>query len=66
MWFGIAIVLVVLGFIVWATTRKNRLGHWARRAMCILSGGFIFPHAFTEDDDIAKHDADNGAKVKEQ
>ena len=23
-----------------------------------LSGGFIFPHAMTEDDDIVKHDAD--------
>ena len=23
-----------------------------------LSGGFIFPHAMTEDEDIAKYDAD--------
>jgi len=64
MWFGIAIILVVLGFIVWATTRKSRLGHWARVAVSLLSGGFIFPHAFTEDDDIDKRDADKGAKIK--
>jgi len=64
MWFGIAIILVVLGLIVWATTRKSRLGHWARVAVTLLSGGFIFPHAFTEDDDIAKHDADKGIKME--
>ena len=34
--------------------RKNRLGHWVRVAVSLLSFGFIFPHAFTEDDDIAK------------
>ena len=65
MWLGIAIMLVVLGLIVWATTRKSRLGHWARNAVTILSGGFIFPHSFTEDDD-AKRDAEKGAKVKKQ
>ena len=65
MWIVIAIILAVLGLIVWATTRKSRLGHWARVAVSILSGGFVFPHSFTEDDD-AKHDADKGAKVKKQ
>jgi hypothetical protein len=66
MWFGIAIIVPVLGFIVWASTRKSRLGHWVRVAVMFLSGGFIFPHAMTEDDDIAKPDADKDAKVKKQ
>jgi hypothetical protein len=65
MWFVIAIILVVLGLIVWATTRKSRFGHWARNVATILSGGFIFPHSFTEGDD-AKRDADKGAEVKKQ
>jgi hypothetical protein len=34
--------------------------------MMFLSFGFIFPHAMTEDEDIAKYDADKGAKVKKQ
>ena len=62
---GIAIMLAVLGLIVWATTRKSRLGHWGRVAVMVLSGGFIFPHAMTEGDD-AKRDADKNAKVKKQ
>ncbi|MEI9476586.1 MAG: hypothetical protein WCO26_08430 [Deltaproteobacteria bacterium] len=66
MWLGIAIMLVVLGLIVWATTRKSRLGHWARVAVMFMSGGFVFPHAMNEDDDIAKNDADKGAKIKKQ
>jgi hypothetical protein len=45
--------------------RKSRIGHWVRVAVSILSGCFIFPHALTEDDDIAKYDADKDAKVKE-
>jgi hypothetical protein len=65
MWLGIAITLAVLGLILWASTRKSRFGHWARVAVSILSGGFIFPHSFTEDDD-AKRDADKNAKVKKQ
>ena len=44
----------------------NRLLHWVRVAVMFLSGGFIFPHAMTEDIDIAKHDADKDAKVKKQ
>ena len=66
MWLAIAIILVVLGLIVWATTRKSRLGHWARIAVSIMSGGFIFPHSMTEDDKIAKHDANKSAKVETQ
>jgi len=66
MWFIIAIILVVLGLIVWATTRKSRLGHWARVAVMFMSGGFVFAHAMAEDDDIAKSDAEKGAKVKKQ
>jgi hypothetical protein len=31
-----------------------------------LSLGFIFPNAMTEDEDIAKCDADKDAKVKKQ
>jgi len=33
---------------------KSRIGHWMRIVVSIISFGFIFPHAFTEDDDIAK------------
>ena len=51
-----------------ATTysKGNRIGHWARVAVMFMSGGFVFPHAMSEDDDIAKDDADKGAKVKKQ
>jgi hypothetical protein len=67
MWVGIAIiVLAVLGLLVWATTRKSRLGHWARFAVMCLSGGFIFPNVTTEDEDITKHEVDKGAKVTKQ
>ena len=66
MWFVIAIILVLLVLIVWATTRKSRLGHWARIAVSIMSGCFIFPHVISEDNDIAKHNANKGAKVKTQ
>jgi hypothetical protein len=31
-----------------------------------LSFGFIFSHAMTEDEDIAKYDADKDTKVKKQ
>ena len=31
---------------------KNSIGHWGRVAAMLLSGGFIFPHAMTEGDDI--------------
>jgi hypothetical protein len=44
----------------------SRLLHWVRVAVMVLSGGFIFPHAMTENMDIAKHDADKDAKVKKQ
>jgi hypothetical protein len=33
---------------------KATIGHWVRVAVSILSFGFIFPHAFTENDDIHK------------
>jgi hypothetical protein len=31
-----------------------------------LSFGFIFPHAMTEDEDIAKYSTNKDAKVKKQ
>ena len=40
-----------------ATTKskpKSRIGHWIRIVVSLVSFGFIFPHSFTEDDDIAK------------
>jgi len=46
--------------------RKSRIGHWVQVAVCILSFGFIFPHAFTEDMDIAQHEADKDPRVKKQ
>ena len=66
MWFVIAIILVALCLIVWATTRKSRVGHSARVALMFMSGGFVFPHAMSEGEDIAKRDADKGAEVKKQ
>ena len=33
---------------------KATIGHWLRVAVSILSFGFIFPHSFTENDDIPK------------
>jgi hypothetical protein len=65
MWFVIAIILIVLGVIVWATTRKTRFGHLARVVAMFMTGGFAFPHVLTEGDD-AKHEADKGAKVPKQ
>jgi hypothetical protein len=47
-------------------TRKNRLGHWMRVVVMFLSFGFIFPHAMTEDMDIAKYDTVKDAQVKKQ
>jgi hypothetical protein len=32
----------------------SRLGHWLRVTLMVLSFGFIFPNALTEDEDIAK------------
>jgi hypothetical protein len=48
------------------STSMNRIGHWGRVAVMFLSGGFIFPHAMTEDDDIVKHDADKEATAKKE
>jgi hypothetical protein len=33
---------------------KSRLGHLMRVVVMFLSFGFIFPHAMTEDDNIAR------------
>ena len=38
----------------------KKIGHWTRVAVMFMSGGFVFPHAMTEDDD-AKRDADGNA-----
>ncbi len=64
MWLGLGIASALVGLIVWATTRKSKLGHWARIAVMTLSGGFIFPNVMTEDTNIAKESA-KSAKVKE-
>jgi hypothetical protein len=32
----------------------SRFGHWLRVTLMVLSFGFIFPNALTEDEDIAK------------
>ena len=50
-----------------ATThsKRKKLGHWIRITVSVLSGGFVFPHAFTEDDeDTTKHYSDKGTKIK--
>ncbi len=66
MWVGIAICGVVLGVIVWGSTRKTKLGHWTRVAVMFLSGGFIFPHALIEEEDIASSYVDREVKGKSQ
>ncbi len=44
--------------------RPSRVGHWLRIAVSILTGGFVFPHAFTEYDDIAPGNAGNHSTTK--
>ena len=45
--------------------RKSSIGHWGRVAVMILSGGFIYPHAMTENDEIViRPDIGNAVKVK--
>jgi hypothetical protein len=45
--------------------RKSSIGHWGRVAVMILSGGFIYPHAMTDNDDIViTPDINNAVKVK--
>ena len=34
-----------------AKTWQERAGHWVRVIVMFLSGGFIFPHALTENDE---------------
>jgi hypothetical protein len=50
------------------STLMSRIGHWGRVAVMFLSGGFIFPHAMTENDEIVKHDPNivKEAKAKTQ
>jgi len=43
----------------------SRIFHWVRVAVMFLSGGFVFPHALTEDMDIIKRDTDKDTKRKE-
>jgi hypothetical protein len=46
--------------------RKRRFWHWVRVVVSLLSFGFIFPHAMTEDMDIAEQSADKDGKGKRQ
>jgi hypothetical protein len=48
------------------TTSKSRRSHWMRVVVICLSGGFIFPNAVTEDDDIAKYHYDKEANAKKE
>ena len=45
---------------------KSRIGHWVRVTVMFLSWGFIFPNALTEEEDLARYDADKDPKVKRQ
>jgi hypothetical protein len=60
----IVIILMALGIIVWGAKRKSRIGHWMRVIVMFLSGGFIFPHALTEEEDIANKNASKEVKPK--
>jgi hypothetical protein len=42
---------------------NSKFGHWMRVTVMCLSGGFIFPNAMTEDDDIVKVVADEDGKA---
>lgn len=42
---------------------KSRLGHWMRVAVMILSGGFIYPNAMS--DDVVESDASKDSISKE-
>jgi hypothetical protein len=33
---------------------KSSIGHWLRVTVSILTFGFVFPHSFTEKDDIPR------------
>ena len=45
---------------------KSKIGHWVRVVVMFLSGGFIFPHALTEGEDMVKYDAEKDTKVNKQ
>ncbi len=64
MWLTIAIAAVALGLIIWTTTRKTKLGHWARLVVFFLTAGFVFANIMTEDEDNARAAAKQGVKVK--
>lgn len=66
MWIGIAILVVVLGVIVWGATRKGKVGHWMRVAVMFLSGGFIFPNALIEEEDLARNYVDGEVEGKSE
>ncbi len=57
----IVIVGAALAFITWGVTRKSRLGHWMRVVVMFFSGGFIFPHVLTENEDIGNNPIDKRA-----
>ena len=50
-----------------AATRSKfkSIGHWVRVTVSILTFGFVFPHSFTEENDIRKWEV-NKAKVKKR
>ncbi len=66
MWTAIVIAVVVLSVIVWGVTRKGKFGHWSRITVSILTGCFIFPHAFTENDEVAGTGADKKVQIEKQ
>ncbi len=42
---------------------KSGIGHWVRLAVCVLSGGFVFPHAFTENMESTEYETDKEARL---
>ena len=42
---------------------KSRFGHWVRVVVMFLSFGMVFPNVMTEEDDLAKHEADKPVNV---
>ena len=47
--------------------RKTRFWHWMRVVVSFMSGGFVFPHALTEEDetDTAGHGAPKDVSAKD-
>ncbi len=49
MWLTATIIVLALGLLAWATTRKNKFAHWAQIVLMLVCCGFVFPNALLDD-----------------